>query len=46
MKGMDIPPEKMPCYKKEDVRNKAFVTQQRLNMDELARIEYLVNRML
>ena len=26
MKSMDIPSEKMPCCKNEDVRNKAFVT--------------------
>ena len=45
MKGMNILSGKMPGYKHGDVRNGVSVTSQRLNMDELATIVYLVNRM-
>ena len=45
VKGMNIPSEKMPGYKHGGVRNMVFMTSQRLNMAELAKIMYLVNRM-
>ena len=45
MKNINIPSEKLPVYKHEGVRNRVFMTSERLNMAELATIVYLVNRM-
>ena len=45
MKDMNILSQKIPGYKYRGVRNRAFVTSQRLNMAELATIVYVVNRM-
>ena len=45
MKDKNIPSEKMLGYKHGGVRNRAFMTSQKLNMVELATLVYLVNRM-
>ena len=45
MKDMNILSGKMPGYKHGDVRNSVSVTSQTLNIDKLATIVYLVNRM-
>ena len=45
VKGMNIPSQKMPGYKHGGVRNRVFMTSQRLDMAELATVMYLVNRM-
>ena len=44
MKDMNIPSEKIPGYKHKSVRDRIFMTSQRLNMTDLATIVYLVNR--
>ena len=43
MKSMNIPVDKIRAYKHMGARNRVFMTSQRLNMDELAKIVYLVN---
>ena len=45
VKGMNILSEKIPGYKLSSVRNRVFMTSQRLNMAELATIMYLVKHM-
>ena len=42
MKGMIIPSGKTPGCKDGGVRNRVFMTSERLNMAELATIAYLV----
>ena len=44
MKGMNILSGKMPDYNHGDVRNRVFAMSQKLNMDELSTIVYLMNR--
>ena len=43
MKGINIPYEKIAGCKYGDVRNRVFETSQRLIMDELARIVFIMN---
>ena len=45
MKDMNILSQKMPGYKHRGVRNRVFMTSQRLSIAELATIVYVVNRM-
>ena len=42
---MNIPSEKMPGYKHESVRDRAFKMSKRLKLAELVIIVYHVNRM-
>ena len=45
MKGMNTPFKRMLGYRHEGVRNRIFMTSQKLNMAELGIIVYLANCM-